>query len=285
MKMKQFLAILLAVLMLIPVLTLSSSAQDIYKDEYVSLAIPANYAEQSFSMNGALSQGAYYESNAVGTPTGDNFNFYILQNNPTRMTLEDMQKDTMREQIKKSALKSLNDESAGIGAAYDIHDVTDGFENSASISYYRISLSADFTYNGMSAPIYQIIVMIPINDCMVYFTYTSFESMEKAEQTASAVLKDTQILIEPEEKTDSAVWVVVLVVLGAVIGGIIGVIMALRSKKKKQASAQQAVSPYPNMQYSSGQHLNNQYPNNQYPNVPPQKPPYGNGPQNPQNPV
>lgn len=270
--------------MLTSALAMCSSAQDVYKDEYVHLAVPTNYTEQPFSMNGALSQGAYFESNADGTPTGDNFNFYILQNNPTRMTLEDMQKDTMREQIKQSALKSLNDESAGAGAAYDILDVTDGFENSTSISYYRISLSADFTYNGMSAPIYQIIVMMPINDCMFYFTYTSFESMEKAEQELSAILKDTQILIEPEESIDPGVWVVVLVVLGAVIGGIVGAIMVLRSKKKKQASAQQAASPFPNMQYSSGQHLNNQYPNNQYPNVPPQKPPYGNGPQNPQNP-
>lgn len=281
MKAKQILAVLTAILMLVCCMAVSASAGETFQDEYVSLQVPDNYKAEDMDMTGALTKGAYYETDANGEETGDNFNFYILQNNITRMTLKTMQKEEMRQEMKQQILDSLKQEGAASGLFYNIQDATDSFEIAEHFSYYKVSVSASVTYRGISAPMYQVLVLVPINDCTFYFTYTSMDSMEKAESECAAILDNMQILIEP--KTNplilALVGIAVIVVLIIVI-----VIVSASKKKNKRAAAQQqqAAYPYPTMP-------NGQYPaNGQYPNVPPQYPPYapnGYAPQNqPQNP-
>lgn len=276
MKVKRILAILAAILMLTCCMAIPGVAGETFQDEYVSLQVPDNYKQDTATMTGTLTQGAYYEVDADGEETGDNFNFYILQNNVMRLTLKTMQKDEVRQELKQQILDTVKSEGAASGMLYTIHDSADSFEIAEHFSYYKVSVSANVTYRGSTIPLYQVMVLVPINDCTFYFTYTSVESLEKAETECAAVLDNMQILIEP---TDNSIWIVVLTVAAAAIGGLIGVIVWRNAKKKKQAATQQQVAyPYPTAP-------NGQYPNSQYPNVPPQYPPYapnGYAPQTPQ---
>lgn len=272
MKTKRIFSMLTAILMLICCMAFSASAGETFQDEYVSLQAPDNYTKDDINMTGALTKGAYYEVDENGEETGDNFNFYILQNNITRMTLKTMQKEEMRQELKQQIVDTVKNEGAASGLFYTIREVTDSFEIAEHFSYYKVSLSANITYRGSSAPMYQILVLVPINDCTFYFTYTSMESLEKAENECAAILDNMQILIEPK---DNDIWIVIGVVGAAIIGGLIGLFVSLNAKKKKKKAAaqQQAAYPYPTM------------PNGQYPNVPPQYPPYapnGYAPQNQQ---
>lgn len=280
MKAKRIFTILTAILMFVCCMAVSASAGETFQDEYVSLQVPDNYKAEDMAMTGALTKGAYYETNADGEETGDNFNFYILKNNVTHMTIKTMQKDAVRQEMKQQILDSIQQEGKASGVFYDIQNAEDSFEIAEHFSYYKVSLSANITYRGVSAPMYQVLVLVPVNDCTFYFTYTSMDSMEKAESECAAMLDNIQILIEPK---DNGIWVVVIVVGAAIIGGLIGVVQNIKRKKKKAAAQQQAAYPYPTAP-------NGQYPaNGQYPNVPPQYPPYApNGnvsqsqPQNPQ---
>lgn len=277
MKTKRIFAVLTAILMLICCMAVSASAGEAFQDEYVSLQVPDNYKAENMDMTGALTKGAYYEVDENGEETGDNFNFYILQNNITRMTLKTMQKEEMRQELKQQIVDTVKNEGAASGLFYTIREVTDSFEIAEHFSYYKVSLSANITYRGSSAPMYQILVLVPINDCTFYFTYTSMESLEKAENECAAILDNMQILIEPK---DNNIWIVIGVVGAAIIGGLIGLFVSLNAKKKKKKAAAQQQAAYPSPTMPNGQ-----YPaNGQYPNVPPQYPPYApqNQQQNPQ---
>lgn len=277
MKTKRILAMLTAILLLMCCMAVSVSAGETFQDEYISLQVPDNYVKEDINMTNTLTKGAYYEVNTDGEETGDNFNFYILQNNITHMTLKTMQKEDVRQEMKQQIVDTVKNEGAASGLFYTIQEATDSFEIAEHFSYYKVSLSSTVTYRGFSSPMYQVLVLVPINDCTFYFSYTSMESLEKAEAEGSAILDNLTILIEP---TDNGIWIVVLTVAGAVIGGLIGVIVWHNTKQKKQAAAQQQTAyPYPATP-------NGQYPaNGQYPNVSPQDPPYapnGYAPQNAQ---
>jgi len=115
MKAKRIFALLTAILMLICCMAISVSAGETFQDEYLSLQVPDNYTKDDINMTGTLTKGAYYEVDANGEETGDNFNFYILQNNITRMTLKTMQTEEMRQDIQnKLGIK-----------AYDIYGLTE----------------------------------------------------------------------------------------------------------------------------------------------------------------
>lgn len=270
MKAKRIFAVLTAILMLVCCIAVSASAGETFQDEYVSLQVPDNYKADTMDMTGALTQGNYYEVNADGEETGDNFNFYILQNNITRMTLKTLQQETMRQEMKQQILDSLKQEGAASGLFYTIGESTDSFEIAEHFSYYKVSLTANVTYRGVTMPMYQVLVLVPINDCTFYFTYTSMESLEKAESDCAALLDNMQILIEPETNPLllALVGIAVIVVLIIVI-----VIVSASKKKKKRAAAQQQQAAYP---YPAAP--NGQYPaNGQYPPYAPQ-----GQPQNPQ---
>lgn len=234
-------------------------------------------------MTGTLTKGAYYEVDANGEETGDNFNFYILQNNITRMTLKTMQKEEMRQELKQQIVDTVKNEGAASGLFYTIREVTDSFEIAEHFSYYKVSLSASVTYRGSSAPMYQILVLVPINDCTFYFTYTSMESLEKAESECAAILDNLQILIEPQTNPFLIALCVAAVILILVIVAI--TVTVSKNKKKKQAAAQQqAAYPYPYPTAPNGQYpANGQYPNMpQNPQQPAQAPQDSNDTQNPQ---
>lgn len=278
MKTKRIFTVLLAIL-LVCCIAVPAAAGETFEDEYISLQIPDNYQEDISDMTGALTKGAYCEMNADGESTGDRFYFYILQNNYTRMSIEDMQKEEMRQELKSNILDTLKKEGESAGANYKLSNVQDDFKLATHFTYYNLSLNSAVTYLGTTTVVYQSMAIVPINDCTFYFIYTSLESREKAEQECAALLDNLQILIEP---TDKDSWIVFGTIGGAVIGALIGLIVALNAKQKKKKAAQQAAYPYPVAP-------NGQYPaNGQYPNVPPQYPPYtpnGYAPQNqPQNP-
>lgn len=275
MKAKRIFALLTAILMLICCMAISVSAGETFQDEYLSLQVPDNYTKDDINMTGTLTKGAYYEVDANGEETGDNFNFYILQNNITRMTLKTMQKEEMRQELKQQIVDTVKNEGAASGLFYTIREVTDSFEIAEHFSYYEVSLSASVTYRGSSAPMYQVLVLVPINDCTFYFTYTSMESLEKAESECAAILDNLQILIEPQTNPFLIALCVAAVILILVIVAV--TVTVSKNKKKKQAAAQQqAAYPYP---YPTAP--NGQYPaNGQYPPYAPQ-----GQPQNPQQPA
>lgn len=275
MKAKRIFALLTAILMLTCCMAISVSAGETFQDEYLSLQVPDNYTKDDINMTGTLTKGAYYEVDANGEETGDNFNFYILQNNITRMTLKTMQKEEMRQELKQQIVDTVKNEGAASRLFYTIREVTDGFEIAEHFSYYKVSLSASVTYRGSSAPMYQVLVLVPINDCTFYFTYTSMESLEKAESECAAILDNLQILIEPQTNPFLIALCVAAVILILVIVAV--TVTVSKNKKKKQAAAQQqAAYPYP---YPTAP--NGQYPaNGQYPPYAPQ-----GQPQNPQQPA
>lgn len=270
MKVKQIFSMLTAIFMLICCMAVSASAGETFQDEYVSLQIPDNYKADTMNMTGALTQGNYSEVDADGEETGDNFNFYILQNNITRMTLKTMQKESVRQEMKQQILDSLKQEGAASGLFYTVGESTDSFEIAEHFSYYKVSLTANVTYRGVTMPMYQVLVLVPINDCTFYFSYTSMDSLEKAESDCAAMLDNMQILIEPETNPLilALAGIAVIVVLIIVI-----VIVSASKKKKKRAAAQQQQATYP---YPAAP--NGQYPaNGQHPPYAPQ-----GQPQNPQ---
>ncbi len=283
MKAKRIFALLTAILMLICCMAISVSAGETFQDEYLSLQVPDNYTKDDINMTGTLTKGAYYEVDANGEETGDNFNFYILQNNITRMTLKTMQKEEMRQELKQQIVDTVKNEGAASGLFYTIREVTDSFEIAEHFSYYKVSLSAGVTYRGSSAPMYQILVLVPINDCTFYFTYTSMESLEKAESECAAILDNLQILIEPQTNPFLIVLCVAAVILILVIVAV--TVTVSKNKKKKQAAAQQQTAyPYPYPTAPNGQYpANGQYPNMpQNPQQPAQAPQDSNDTQNPQ---